>query len=112
MIEPPSKPRRARILEIDDRILVTIESTLFEWLGSFVRHSRIEKLSFRIDSLAVETRKNCGRGGPVKTLIVETNANFQFFLLPPLETDTCKGKSIKMDVRPADVKQETCGRGS
>src|ERR1700733_9567095 len=77
MIEPPRQPRRARILEINNRVLVAVENIVLEWLRRPVRHPRITKLHLRIDSLAIKSRKNRRRRRAVKTLVVEKNSNRQ-----------------------------------
>src|SRR5580704_8791918 len=78
MIKPPSQPRRTRILEIHDGILVAIKHPILKRLRSLMRHPHKMKRSVSIDPLAVKPRKNRRRTRPIKTLIVKEDLNVHF----------------------------------
>src|SRR5262249_24427843 len=75
MIEPPSHQGRARILEIYDRILVSVEDIVFKRLGSLVRHPRVMKSRLWMNALLIKTRKNRSRRGAAKAAVMETEPN-------------------------------------
>src|ERR1700693_5222358 len=83
MVKPPRQLRRTGILEIHDGVLLAVKHSILEWLRSLVRHSGVEEFRVGMNALAVEPRKDRGGGSPVKTLVVEANANLQCMLLPP-----------------------------
>jgi hypothetical protein len=49
VIEPPRKPRVARVFEIHDGIFIAVEESRVKELGGLVSHARILKLSIRVN---------------------------------------------------------------
>ncbi len=80
MVEPPGQGGRARIFEIHDRIFVAVERAVLKRRRRLVRHPGVEKFGARVDALAVKARKDRRGRGPVETLVVETDPNFQVAL--------------------------------
>ncbi len=74
MVEPPCQVRIARVLEVDDRILVTIEERIFEELGGFMGHAGVGKLCIVMEGAALKTAEEGGRSGPVETMVVIENS--------------------------------------
>ncbi len=74
MVEPPGEPRIARVLEIDNGVLVAIEQAGVEQLGRLVRHSRVSELRIRVNRARDKAAEEGGRGGAVETMIVIQHA--------------------------------------
>lgn len=103
MIKPPCQFRRARILEIHDRIFIAVENVGLKRLRRFVDHSRVTEIRVCVDSLAVKPGENCRRSRAVETLVVKTNPDVQFLPFPQHKTGH-KVKPIKMAGRAKKVK--------
>jgi hypothetical protein len=106
MVEPPSQKRRGRILEINDHILVAVKYSALERMRSFVRHSPVQKFSFRVDTLAVKARENSSRRRPVEAFIVEADSNLQFPLPPLAFRQTSPARKVNKDGRSLCACQE------
>jgi hypothetical protein len=74
VIEPPGQLRIRTVFEIDDRILIAIKQTVFEQLGSLMRHSGEEKLGLGIVFILDKTAKERRGSSPVETVIVVENS--------------------------------------
>ena len=79
MIEPPGDFGRARIFEIDDRVLVAVEFGFVEKSPRAVQQAGIQELNIVTNALGVEPGKQSCRGGTVETTIVIEDFNFQEF---------------------------------
>ena len=75
VIEPPGETRIARILEIDDGVLVAIEKLRLENLRGFVGHTSVGKLCIRIKCTADESAEDSRRGGSVEAMVVIEYSN-------------------------------------
>ena len=106
VIKPPRDLRRGRILEIYDRILVTGEVALIEQRTRTMQQSAEDEFRIVPDPLLVETRKQCRRASPIKTLVVIKNLDFQSISLTRRESYTTSNdrnyaevKAIRMAIR-------------
>ena len=70
MIEPPGQPVVRTILEIDDRILVTIELFSIECITRAMHRRRVEDARVRIDLRAIKLGKYRARRDSVETIAV------------------------------------------
>src|SRR5580700_509014 len=70
MVEPPGQFRVARILEVDDRVLVAIEKLVFEDLRGAVGHPGVGEAGIRVKGAPDEAAEERGRGGAVETVVV------------------------------------------
>jgi len=77
MIEPPGNVRRARVLEIDDGVFVTVKLLLIKQRTGTVNESGEFKLDVTADALAIEAREQSGRRSSIKTLVVVENPDSQ-----------------------------------
>ncbi len=70
VVEPPGELRIARVLEIDDGVLVAVEKAVFENLRGPVSHARISEIRPGIECAPNEAaEERCG-GGAVETVVV------------------------------------------
>ena len=70
VIEPPGELRVARVLEIDDGVLVAVEKAVFENLRGPVGHAGISEIRVRMECAADEAAEERCRGGAVETVVV------------------------------------------
>jgi len=70
MVEPPGNLGRTRLLEVDDSVLVTVELVFIEQSTGAVHETGELEFGIAANALPVETRKQRGRGGPVKAFVV------------------------------------------
>src|SRR5579859_5517561 len=75
MVEPPGQLWVARVLEVDNGILVAIEEAVFKCLGGFVGHAGVGEARPGVERPFHETAEESGRRGAVETMIVIQNPN-------------------------------------
>src|SRR5208282_5999708 len=95
VVEPPGNFGRVCIFTIDDGVFIAIEEAGSPWLRSTMGHARDAELRGGIECFRVKAIKKSGRGGAIKTAIVEAQpdtghvlamAPFSFFLPCTAET--------------------------
>jgi hypothetical protein len=77
MVKPPGNLRGSGILEIDNGVLVAIKIGLIKERARAMHKSGELEVHVRPDAFAVETRKQRGRGRPVKTFAVKKDPDLQ-----------------------------------
>ena len=82
MVEPPGDFGRTGVLEVDDGIFVTVEVPLVEERARPMQQAGELELRIVPNALAVEAREQRSGRGPVKTLVVIKDPNFQIRFLP------------------------------
>ena len=76
MIEPPGKLFRRRILEVDDRILVTVKHVLVKQIAGTMQQTLVLDFGVRVNALPVEAREGCGRSHAIEAMAVVKQAKF------------------------------------
>jgi hypothetical protein len=77
VIKPPGNLGGAGVLEINDGVLVAVKLLFVKQGASAVDQSGEDKIDIAANALAIEARKQGGRGSSVKTLVVVENADSQ-----------------------------------
>src|SRR5258706_5632432 len=75
MVKPPSQFWRSRVLEMDDRVLLTVKLAFVKQLGGPMSQSCVFEARLGIDLGLVEPREDGGRSRAVETLVVKEDAN-------------------------------------
>jgi hypothetical protein len=74
VVEPPGKPRIARVFEIHNGIFIAVEQAGVEQLGRLVRHPGVAKLRIRVNCARDKAAEVRGGGRAVKTVVVVEHA--------------------------------------
>src|SRR5579863_8644263 len=77
MIEPPCNLGRARVLEVDDGVLVSGEIRFVEQRSRAMQQAGKDELGIFANPLAIEAGKKRRRRGSVETFIVVKDSDFQ-----------------------------------
>ena len=77
MIEPPGDPRRRRIFEVDNRVLIAAEFALVKQRAGAMHQPVILIPGVAVDALPMEAREQRSRAGSVKAFVVIEDANQQ-----------------------------------
>jgi hypothetical protein len=77
MIEPPGNLGRTGVFEIDDGVFITVEMRLVEERAGAMQQAGKNEFGVVANAFAIEAGKQCGGAGPVETLVVIENFDFQ-----------------------------------
>jgi hypothetical protein len=77
MVEPPGNLGRAGVLEVDDRIFVTIEMRFVKQRSGSMQEAGKNKVRITADALAVKAGEERRGAGSVKALVMIENSDFQ-----------------------------------
>src|SRR6266568_3571367 len=88
MIEPPGQFFGRRVLEIDDRILVTVKHLLVKQVTRAMQQTGVLDLRFGMDLFLIKACEGGGRGDAGEAVAVIKQAQFHLGLMTDWESDS------------------------